>query len=154
MKRELIDFIIYAKKQGYASTTSNYKKTKDGGKSCVIKKGDYLYTDNYFGNLIDCGQERVDYKGKVIWVMAYRGGMCDGFEKMGGEAFGFLKKCISEIPKNFPARGPKKFKQGKFVYENKWKGKIDGFIGEENIYYDNKKICFRNYLGGLVKNKQ
>jgi len=154
MDKKLINFIIYAKKQGYASTISNYKKIKDGSKSCMIKQGNYTYTDTYFGDLIDCGQERVYYNKKVIWVMAYRGGMCGGFEEMGKEAFNFLKKCISKIPKEFPARGPKKFKQGKFVYGNKWKGNIEGFIGEENIYYSNKKICFRNYLGGLIKNKK
>jgi len=154
MNKELINFITYAKKQGYASTISNYKKTKDGGKSCLIKKGDYLYTDTYFGNLIDCGQERIYHHEKVIWVMAYRGGMCAGFDEMEKEAFNFLKKCISRIPKGFPARGPRKFKQGKFIYENKWNGNIGGFSGEENLYYGKEKICFRNYLGGLVKNRQ
>ena len=57
------------------------------------------------------------------------------------------------MPKNFPARGPHKFHSGKWKYENKWKGNIEGFIGEENIYFGNEKICFRNYLGGLIKNK-
>ena len=30
---------------------------------------------------------------------------------------------------------------------------IEGFTGEENIYYKNEKICFRNYVGGLIKNR-
>jgi hypothetical protein len=154
MNKGFINFIIYAKKKGYASTTSGYKKTKDGGKCCVFKRGDYIYTDTYFGNLIDCGQERVYFKGKVIWVMAYRGGIFDKYQNLHQEAFNFLKKCISKIPKDFPARGPKKFKQGKFVYENKWKGNIEGFTGEENIYFDGNKICFRNYVGGLTKSRK
>ena len=45
-------------------------------------------------------------------------------------------------------------KQGKWLYENKWKGNIEGFVGEENIYFNGKKVCFRSYLGGLVKNKR
>lgn len=153
MKTELINFIANAKKQAYASSTSKPKKTKDGGKTYTIKKGDYQYTDTYFGNLIDSGQERVYYKGKVIWVMSYRGGLCLGFENFGEQAFNFLKKCISKMPKNFPARGPKELKEEEFKYENKWKGDIEGFVGEENIYYNGKQVCFRNYLGGLVKNK-
>lgn len=154
MKKSLLQFIAKAKKQAYASPASKPKKTRDGGKTYTIKQRDYMYIDTYFGNLIDCGQERVYYKGKVIWIMVYRGGRCKGFENFDKEAFNFLKKCISKMPKNFPARGPKKAKQGKFKYGNIWKGDIDGFVGEENIYYNEKKVCFRNYIGGLVKNKK
>jgi hypothetical protein len=153
MKKDLIRFIAKAKKQAYASSSSKPKKTKDGGKTYEMKQGDYKYTDTYFGNLIDCGQERVCCKGKIVWVMAYRGGLCRGYEDFGERAFDFLKKCISKMPNNFPARGPKKAKDGKFRYENIWEGDIEGFVGEENIYRDGKKVCFRNYLGGLIKNK-
>ena len=153
MEKRIIEFIAKAKKQGYASTTDTFKKTKDGGKTCIVKSGNLAYTDTYFGNIIDCGQERVYQNRKVIWVMAYRGGIIK-HQEMHGEAFNFLKKCISKMPKNFPARGPKSLKQGKWRYENIWKGNIEGFTGEENIYYNNKKICFRNYLGGLIKNKK
>lgn len=154
MKRELIDFIANAKKDAYASSDSKPITTKDGGKTYRIKKGDYIYEDTYFGNLIDSGQERVYYKGKVIWVMAYRGGIYEKYEGLSGIAFNFLKKCISKMPKDFPARGPNKFVEGDFVYENNWEGNIEGFIGEENIYFKGDKICFRNYLGGLIKNKK
>ncbi len=154
MKQKTIDFIRMAKGKTYSSTTSKSKKTKDGGKSYIIKKGNLIYRDKYFGNIIDCGQERVYEKEKVIWMMAYRGGMCPGKESMDKEAFNFLKKCISKMPKNFPARGPKKFKEGKWVYENTWRGNMKDFVGEENIYFNKKKICFRNYIGGLVKNKK
>jgi len=152
MEKRIIKFIEKAKKRGYASLVDTFKKTKDGGKNCVFKKGNLTYTDTYFGNLIDCGQERVYLNGKVIWIMAYRGGIIKHLE-LHGEAFNFLKKCISKMPQSFPARGPKSLKEGKWKYENKWKGNIKSFIGEENIYYNNEKICFRNYLGGLIKNK-
>ena len=149
--QKLKDFIAYAKKKSYASTLSVPKKTKDGGETYIIKKNNFEYRDTYFGNLIDCGQERVYFKGKVIWVMSYRGGSLN--KKLTKKAFDFLKKCISKIPREFPARGPKKVVEGKWIYENKWKGDIESFVGVENIYYDKNKICFRNYLGGLIKNK-
>lgn len=152
MEEKIIKFIAKSKKKGYASTTNTFKKTKDGGKNCFFKSGNLIYTDTYFGNLIDCGQERVYENGKVIWVMAYRGGIIKK-QEMHNEAFNFLKKCISKMPKNFPVRGPRKMKQGKWEYENTWKGDIEGFIGEENIYYNNEKVCFRNYVGGIIKNK-
>ncbi len=151
--QELIDFIAKSKAQGYASTVSIFKKTEDGGKTCEIVEGDFKYTDSYFGSSIDCGQERVYFKGKVIWAMAYRGGILRN-EELHDEAFNFLKKCISMMPKDFPARGPKSFSEGDWKYENIWTGDIFGFVGEENIYFKDEKICFRNYLGGLIKNKQ
>jgi hypothetical protein len=153
MKKDIIEFIEKAKKQGYASTTDTFKKTKDGGKRCVFKSGNLTYTDKYFGNLIDCGQERVYENGKVIWVMAYRGGIIK-HEEMHNEAFNFLKKCISKMPKNFPVRGPRQLKIKDWRYENNWEGNIESFTGEENIYYKGEKICFRNYLGGIIKNKK
>jgi hypothetical protein len=154
MDKELIKFIAMAKKKTYASLNSEPKRTKDGGKTYTVKKGDYTYTDTYFGNLIDCGQERVFLKGKVIWVMAYRGGIVEKYELLHKEAFNFLKECISKMPKDFPARGPRKLKKGKWQYENNWNGNIEGFTGEENIYFSGEKICFRNYVGGLIKNKK
>ena len=154
MNQELLSFIRDSKKNGYASTTSKWKKIAGGGNKIILKKKDYTYEDVYFGSSIDSGQERVYHKGKVIWMMAYRGGILPKFEGMHNEAFSFLKKCISLMPKEFPARGPKSFKQGKFRYENSWKGHIEGFIGKENIYFNNELMCFRNYLGGLIKNKK
>ena len=148
----LIEFLLKAKLQGYASTTAKFKRTKDGGKTVTFKSGNFTYTDTYFGNLIDCGQERVYHKGKVVWAMAYRGGILK-HEELHQEAFNFLKECISKMPKDFPARGPPKSTKGKWSYENKWSGDIYGFIGEENIFYNKEKICFRNYVGGLIKNK-
>ncbi len=153
MDDELINFISYAKKKTYASFFSRPKKTEDGGKTYIVKKGKYTYTDTYFGNLIDCGQERVFLNGKVIWVMSYRGGVFKKYEDLHNKAFSFLKKCISKPPKEFPARGPKKLKRGSWGYENNWKGDIEGFIGEENIHFNGSKVCFRNYVGGLIKTK-
>jgi hypothetical protein len=154
MDKKLINFIAKAKKQAYASLTSKPKKTKDGGKIYSYREGDFCYTDTYFGNLIDSGQERIYFKGKVIWVMSYRGGIYNRYIHLKDRAFDFLKQCISRVPEEFPARGPKSRIIGRFKYENKWKGDIKGFVGEENVYFDNKKICFRNYVGGFIKNKE
>ena len=151
-EKELLDFVAYAKKKSYADLNSIWKKIDGGGKRCTIKKSDFTYVDTYFGGLIDSGQEKISYKGKVVWIMAYRGGSLN--ENLSKESFNFLKECIGKIPKAFPARGPKNFVRDKWKYQNKWKGNIWSFVGEEYIYYCGKKVCFRNYLGGLIKNKK
>ena len=153
MKTELLNFIKEAKQSTYASAFAMSKKSSDGGKSYRVEEGEFVYTDKYFGDLVDCGQERVYQDGKVIWMMAYRGGMFEGLEKLSKEAFGFLKKCISMAPEEFPARGPNKFKEGDWRYENNWEGDMENFVGEENIYFKEEKVCFRNYIGGMVRNK-
>lgn len=153
MKKEWVDFIRRAKQSTYASKLSVAKKTKDGGKRYRIEEGSFVYTDTYFGDLVDNGQERVYVDGKVVWVMGYRGGMIKGKESLGKSAFIFLKKCISMPPDNFPVRGPREFEEGDFRYENIWIGDFEGFVGEENIYFKGEKICFRNYVGGLNKSR-
>ena len=86
--------------------------------------------------------------------MAYRGGIFKKYGDIHKEAFNFLKRCISKMPINFPARGPRVLKEGNWKYINNWAGDIEGFVGEEYIYLNNKKVCFRNYLGGMIKNKK
>lgn len=154
MKKELLCFIRKAKQSTYASALSVAKKTSYGGENYRVERGNWIYTDTYFGNLVDCGQERVSEDGKVIWIMAYRGGILKEHEDLRKKAFGFLKKCIRMAPEDFPVRGPEKVEDGDWVYENTWKGDIESFVGEENIYFKGEKICFRNYFGGLVINKK
>ena len=153
MKKEWVEFLRKAKLNGYASESSVWENTSDGGKTTKFKEGNLVYTDTYFGSLTDCGQERLLENEKVVWTMAYRGGIFEKYKERGGEAFSFLKKCISKIPEDFPARGPKSFEEDDWRYENNWMGDIEDFVGEENIYYKDEKICFRNYLGGIVRNK-
>lgn len=154
MKKEFVDFLIKAKKNGYASESSVWKKADDGGKNIEFREGNLSYTDTYFGSLVDCGQERLYENDKVIWIMAYRGGALEGEDERAGDAFVFLRKCISKIPSDFPARGPNEFIEGDWRYENIWSGDIDNFVGEEYIYFKGERVCFRNYFGGLVKNRK
>lgn len=86
-------------------------------------------------------------------MMAYRGGMIKEQADLSGGAFDFLKKCISKAPEEFPARGPAKVEDEDWTYKNIWEGDIEDFVGEENIYFKGEKVCFRNYFGGVVRNK-
>jgi len=150
---ELKKFLIYAKKRTYASTSSVPKRFSNGGVKYIVKKDDWIYVDKYYGDLIDCGQEVVEFNGKVVWCMSYRGGMFDKYEHLAKECFGLLKKALKEMPAEFPARGPKNISDKEFKYENSWVGNILGFTGKEKIFWKGKQIYFRNYLGGEAKNR-
>ncbi len=148
---ELKKFLIYAKKRTYASNLSVPRKFSNGGVEYTVKKGDWIYIDKYYGNLIDCGQEVVMLDGKVVWCMSYRGGMFEEYEELAGKCFGLLKKALKKMPKDFPARGPEVLVGGDFKYTNSWKGDILGFVGQEKMYFKGKQVYFRNYLGGESK---
>ena len=49
-KKQLCDFLVKAKKAGYASSfIFNKIKEKDKSKTISFKLGDWKYNDNYFG---------------------------------------------------------------------------------------------------------
>lgn len=84
--------------------------------------------------------------------MVYYGWVVKGIEA--DPVYGVLKNALRQIPKDYPFRGPKKYKEGDFVYTNSWQGKIESFSGEEQITQGNKLIYKANYLGGLVDQRK
>lgn len=153
-KKSLINFLHKAKKKTFASKITIPKSNLDGSKEYLYKEGDLIYKDKYFGSIVDTGQELVFYKNKLVWSMSYRGGMIEGSESLSKKCFSFLKKCLRNLPRDFPVRGPKGCEEGDFKYKNFWKGNLEDFIGEEKIFWKGKQIYFRNYLGGMGKLKK
>jgi hypothetical protein len=145
MNKDLIGFLIKAKKSGYASY-SNQIKEADGSFSTRFEEGDFKFHDNFFGGEPFAGREVVWYKNKPYWMVVYYGADTTGKE----EAIPTLTKALSNMPDDFPTRGPKKLTNGEFEYENKWTGDIEKFYGEETIGKKGKQIYKANYMGGLV----
>lgn len=153
-KNTLAEFLQRAKRKTFASKISIPAFNKDGSKEYVYREGGWLYRDKYFGSLVDTGQEFVFYNDKLIWSMSYRGGMFEGYENLSRRCFSFLKKCLREIPFEFPVRGPQSYKEEDLLYENNWRGSLEDFVGEEKIFLDGRQIYFRNYLGGTGELKR
>lgn len=148
IKEQLLKFLIVAKRKTFASRTSIPKFNKDKSKEYFYQEGNWIYQDKYYGSEVDTGQELVFHNKRLIWSMSYRGGMIDSKKNLSKKCFSFLKKCLRNTPLEFPVRGPSIFKEGKFRYENLWKGSLEDFVGEEKIFLNNEQIYFRNYLGG------
>lgn len=146
---EIIGFLQRAKKATFASKTAKPIKTKDNGLEYFYEERPLTYKDRYYGYFIDTGQEMVWTNGIPIWSMSYRGGMLN-HKELSSKCFLFLKNCLQKFPINFPVRGPEKYEEGDFKYENKWNGDINSFFGEEKIFWKGEQIYFRNYLGGLI----
>ena len=152
-QENLAKFLQKSKRKTFASATTIPKFRLDGSKEYFYKEGNLTYRGKYFGSLVDTGQELVFHKNKLVWSMSYRGGMVLGKEDLSKKCFSFLKKCLRKAPLFFPVRGPTSYREGVFRYENSWKGDLEGFIGEEKIFYEGEQIYFRDYLGGTGSSK-
>lgn len=152
--KDLEIFLLEAKKKTFASKLSFPIIKRDGSKEYVYRKGFFVYRDNYFGSNVDTGRELVFFKGMLLWSMAYMGGMILGEESISRACFSFLKECLRNAPLDFPVRGPKYYKNKNFVYTNSWEGTLEDFVGEEKIFFGEKQVYFRNYLGGTGKLKE
>lgn len=150
---QLCNFLILARKNGYAGDGQRATSKCILSKNYIYEQNDFRYEDQYFGEFIDVGEEIVWLKEIPIWGMGYRGGLYDEYQHLKEEVFSFLKRSLLNPDPIFPTRGPVKTDDGKYFYENKAIGDITSFFGDEFIITHEKKIYFRNYLGGLIKGK-
>lgn len=152
--KQLCEFLVKAKKAGYASGDKAKKiKEKNKSKTITFKYGYWEYNDNYFGGEPYGGREVVFYKNQPVYMMVYYGLV---YEKINNfkEVYKFLQEAITLIPKVKPFRGPKKYQNGNFVYLNDFNGDITNFSGEEIIKLKNKEIYKAKYMGGLVDQRK
>jgi hypothetical protein len=153
---KLKDFLLEAKKYGYASGDKNQKiKEPDGSKTIFYERGDWKYHDNYFGGEPYGGREIVFYRNKPVWFMGYYGSIDNTVEKEQlKKIYEFLQECLLRIPFNYPYRGPSKHYEGSYFYENEMGGFISKFYGKETITYMNSRVVYKaNYFGGLVNQR-
>lgn len=156
MRPKLREFILFAKKKGYASGEAK-RRLPDGSKEIRIAKGKMEYLDKYWVYKDSSRKEAGDFKGretvllerKPIWKMEYCGRILDakkGKEEI-EEVYSFLRKCLKNLPKSGPYRGPKEMSSGKFKYINSWKGNLEKFSGKEKILENGKKVYSLEYSG-------
>jgi len=148
--QKLKGFLIEAKIHTYASNGEGGEDIfPDGSKNLKFEKGDFQYSDKYFGSESFGGEEIVSYKNKPIWKMAYQGGIIEKIY-LKKEIYDFLQDALKKIPENKPFRGPSNLKKGNFEYFNQNSGNIQGFVGREHILYKNKKVYKLEYHGGTI----
>jgi hypothetical protein len=152
--KQLCEFLVNAKKAGYASGDKTKKiKEKNKSKTITFKSGDWMYYDNYFGGEPYGGEEVVFFKDKPIYMMVYYGLVSEKINNF-KEVYKFLQEALTLILKDKPFRGPKKYKRDNYTYENKFVGKVTNFSGIEVITLKGKKIYEARYIGGLVDQRK
>src|SRR3989344_2159039 len=132
---ELTDFIVEAKKNGYAAGGEK-RRWSDGSKTFTFHNGNFHYRDNYAGSYQAPGNEIVRWQkpdGQRIWQMSYSGGILPQFqgdEELAKQTFKFLKKALMKGDFEHPFRGPPKFEDEDFIYRTSVKGNVQRFSGE------------------------
>jgi len=153
-EKELLEFIIYAKKRGYANingATEVIRYEKSGAVKIIVRLGDWEYTDKYVGTNSFLGSEVVSFKGKPVWGMSYHGRIIVKKETEGITTF--LKLALLEINGSKPYRGPEFFKNEKynFTYINIPHGTPTFFSGEEMISEKDVGEAYElRYIGGAI----
>ncbi|RJQ29603.1 hypothetical protein C4565_01740 [Candidatus Parcubacteria bacterium] len=153
---ELIDFIIYAKKRGYANiseATEVIKYEKSGAIKIIIRRGDWEYTDKYVGSKSFIGHEVVYYKGKPVWSMSYHGRVQTDDETTKQHLTAFLKNALAQVDKDSIFRGPRIYMESDFTYINTFHGSLEFFSGEEMISQKpNTGLLYElRYNGGSIR---
>jgi hypothetical protein len=152
-EKELRQFIIDSNKAGYASGKEKlWIKEKDKSTTITFRKNVWKMNDNFFGGEPYGGRIIVSYKNKPVWMMVYYGWVLDNVKT--DPIYEILRNALSRMPGKHPFRGPKRYKKDDFTYENKWKGDLKEYCGEEKIT-KNKRIIYKaNYMGGLVDQRR
>ncbi len=139
--------------EGWADENAKESTPRPGLKTIVIRKGNWIYVDQYVGGEPFQGLEIVWFKKLPVWSMSYRGFWNPKDYKT---MLCFVRKALKNHPKNAPWRGPKTFSSkgiSGWNYANNWHGNIREFRGLEKIFFKQKEVGWTLYQGGLVNKK-
>ena len=155
-KKELIAFIVFAKKNGYANkegATEIIKYEKSGAVKIIVRKDNWEYSDKYVGSEYFIGQEIVYFQGKPVWSMSYHGRVQTDDEQIKPELIAFLKNALLTVNEKEVFRGQHIYIESDFTYVNVSDGTINFFHGDEIISQRSKvgKLYELHYNGGSVQ---
>lgn len=147
MNERIIKFLCRAKKSTYACGDAKENSIPCRNKSHDFEyvEGNLKYLDSYLGSQKFSGEEIVWEDDVAIWSMNYIGRVLD--EDFSGS---FLKEVLSNVPEEYPYRGPMEFRKDDFVYKCTFKGNIEWFDGYEEIFKENKKVYEAYFHGGIL----
>ncbi len=149
ISKELIKFLIIAKKNTYASGNTPDQSSRPGSHDMQFEQEPYLYIDTWLGGFHFIGEEAVWKDGAAVWAMNYYGKMLT--DKVPEGFSHFLKASLLQVPAEAPYRGPSSYMEGDFEYHCSWRGSHTSFEGEEAISYQKKTIYRLSFHGGEVR---
>jgi hypothetical protein len=149
MTDELVAFLIKAKQQTYASGKSPDHSSRPNSHDLHFAEGDFAYIDTYLGGFHFIGEEAVWHNGKPAWGMNYYGKMLVDVIPAGFSEF--LKAALLRVPAEAPFRGPAEYRDGAFSYHCRVDGGLERYVGDEEIWLNDKPIYWLAFHGGEIK---
>lgn len=144
--KSLVDFLMEAKINGYASQGNKVDSCRLASHDIAYESGPYKYYDSYFGGEKFTGEEVVWIDEMPRWNMNYCGRVLS--MNYSGD---FLMEALRNVPKDKPYRGPAHYQSGDYTYHCKVDGEFVWFQGYEEIFCGEEKVyeCF--FHGGSIK---
>lgn len=146
MDKQIVDFLIRAKKATYAGKGAESASSRPASHDLEYSEGTLTYIDTYLGGEKFAGEEALWRDGKPFWAMNYVG-------RVTGEGFSgdLLKAALMNVPADKPFRGPAHYEDGGYVYECEVSGDVHWFSGREMIMLDGVQIYECIFHGGDIK---
>ncbi|HHX13260.1 MAG TPA: hypothetical protein GX731_10590 [Clostridiales bacterium] len=146
MQKELIEFLIRAKRNTYAGKGAETTSSRPNSHDLIYEENELKYIDTYLGGRCFTGEEAIWKDNKPLWAMNYSG-------RVIGANFScdFLKDALYHAPENKPFRGPDYYEDGEYTYTCSVNGDPDWYQGYEEIKYQGQKIYECYYHGGIVE---
>jgi hypothetical protein len=146
---ELVDFLVEAKLNTYASQKGKVDSSRKGSHDLAYRKDGYHYIDSYFGEKDFSGEEIVYLGDTPIWSMNYYGKMLrdnvpEGFIET-------LREALLKIRKEEPYRGCRYYARDRYEYFCTTEGAIGFFHGCETVEYEKKEVYRLYFHGGQVR---
>ncbi len=147
MHRDIMDFLLFAKRATYAGHGAEVNATRPESHDLACRSGDLFYYDTYIGTTFFSGEEAVWQSNSPVWAMNYSGRVLDQ-EVFSGD---FLKDALWHAPEDFPVRGPRCHIDGGYLYVADISGDISWFQGSETIRFEDRVIYSCFFHGGEVR---
>ena len=146
MDKEIIDFLIRAKRATYAGKGAETAPSRPKSHDLKYTEGDLTYIDTYLGGDRFAGEEALWISGIPRWSMNYAG-------RVLGESFSgdFLKEALLHVPEEEPYRGPREYVNGCYTYRCEPEGDFEWFRGKETIEYRGALVYECLFHGGIIR---
>jgi hypothetical protein len=146
MDKNIIEFLIKAKKATYAGKGAQIESSRPNSHDLQYSEGILRYIDTYIGGSKFAGEEALWNENKPFWSMNYIGRVIG--DNFSGD---FLKEALLNVPEEYPFRGPLQFENGDYSYCCKINGDFHWFNGIEEIYFKEIKIYECIFHGGDIE---
>ena len=146
MDKQIVEFLIRAKRATYAGKGAETASSRIKSHDLVYREDDLMYYDTYLGGEKFAGEEALWVADVPYWSMNYMG-------RVTGSPFSgdFLKEALLHVPEDAPYRGPVQYENGDYAYSCFVEGKFDWFQGKERITYQGRLIYECCFHGGMIR---